>query len=133
MTADVSTERGGYLVLSEAQYPGWRARIDGAIVPVQRVDVMFQGVAVPAGRHSVVFEFASTTLRAGFAISTLALAFALFLGVGSVHLSTFHPSRSSRGLTMRSGARLRAALSGRYDEASPKPSAEAGPPGHTSA
>jgi hypothetical protein len=92
MTVDVSTDNGGYLVLSEAQYPGWRARIDGDIVPVRRVDVMFQGVAVPAGRHTVVFEFASTTLRAGIAISTLAVAFALFLCVGSVRLSApVHP------------------------------------------
>jgi membrane protein YfhO len=86
MTVDVSTDHGGYLVLSEAQYPGWRARIDGDIVPVRRVDVMFQGVAVPAGRHTVVFEFASTTLRAGIAISTLAVAFALFLCVPNVRL-----------------------------------------------
>ena len=86
MAVDVSTANGGFLVLSEAQYPGWRARIDGRIVPVQRVDVMFQGVAVPAGRHAVVFELASTTLRAGIAISTLAVAFALFLCVPHVPL-----------------------------------------------
>ena len=81
MTVDVSTANGGYVVLSEAQYPGWRARIDGAIVPVQKADVMFQGVAVPAGRHTVVFELASTTMRAGIAISALAVAIALFLCV----------------------------------------------------
>jgi hypothetical protein len=86
MTVDVSTANGGFLVLSEAQYPGWRARIDGRIVPVQRVDVMFQGVAVSPGRHTVVFELASTTLRAGIAISALAVGFALFLCVGSVRL-----------------------------------------------
>jgi hypothetical protein len=86
MTVDVSTANGGFLVLSEAQYPGWRARIDGRVVPVQRADVMFQGVAVPAGRHTVVFEFVSTTLRAGIAISTLAVAFALFLCVPNVRL-----------------------------------------------
>jgi uncharacterized membrane protein YfhO len=86
MTVDVSTANGGFVVLSEAQYPGWRARIDGRIVPVQRVDVMFQGVAVPAGRHTVVFEFASTTLRAGIAISALAVAIALFLCAPRVRL-----------------------------------------------
>ena len=79
MTVDVSTANGGYLVLSEAEYPGWRARVDGDLAPVQRADVMFQGVAVPAGRHTVVFELASTTLRAGIAISALAAAIALWL------------------------------------------------------
>jgi uncharacterized membrane protein YfhO len=84
MTVDVSTDNGGYLVLSEAAYPGWRARIDGRIVPVQRVDVMFQGVAVLAGRHTVVFELASRTLLAGMVISALAVAFALVLCVPQV-------------------------------------------------
>ena len=86
MTVDVSTANGGYLVLSEAHYPGWRVRIDGASAPIQRVDVMFQGAAVPAGRHTVVFELASTTQRAEIAISTLALALALFMCIGSVRL-----------------------------------------------
>ncbi len=80
MTVDVSSAGGGYLVLSEAEYPGWYARIDGGgSVPVQRTDVMFQGVPVPAGHHTVVFELASTTLRAGMAVSAIAIAIALFL------------------------------------------------------
>jgi hypothetical protein len=79
MTADVTTAAGGYLVLSEAHYPGWRATIDGKAADLQRADVMFQGVSVPPGRHTVVFELASTTLRAGIAISALAAAAVLFL------------------------------------------------------
>jgi len=79
MTVDVSTANGGYLVVSEAEYPGWRARVDGDPEPVRRVDVMFQSVAVPAGHHTVVFELASTTLRAGIAISALGVAIALFM------------------------------------------------------
>jgi hypothetical protein len=76
MTAEVSTAGGGYLVLSEAQYPGWRATIDGSAAPVERVDVMFQGVAIPAGRHSVTFELVSTTLRAGMMLSVIAVIIA---------------------------------------------------------
>ena len=66
MTVDISTANGGYVVLSEAHCQGWRARIDGAraAAPLQRVDVMFQGARLPPGRHTVVFELASTTLRA---------------------------------------------------------------------
>jgi membrane protein YfhO len=79
LTIDVTSDGGGYLVLSEAHYPGWRAAIDGRPADVQRVDVMFQGVAVPPGHHTVAFALASTTLRAGIAISVLAAGVVLFL------------------------------------------------------
>jgi hypothetical protein len=79
MTVDVATAEGGYLVLSEADYPGWRATIDGQPAGVQRADVMFQGVAVPPGRHTIVFDLASPTLRAGIAISVIAAALVFLL------------------------------------------------------
>lgn len=73
ITVDVDAGGGGFLVLSEVWYPGWRARIDGQVRPVLRTDVSLQGVTVPAGRHTVVFELASTTLLAGRVLSVLAL------------------------------------------------------------
>jgi len=81
MTADVSAPSGGFLVLSEAYYPGWRATVDGQPTPVYRADVMFQGVAVPPGHHVVTFALESTTLRVGIALSALALACTLFLAI----------------------------------------------------
>jgi hypothetical protein len=69
----VSTGGGGFLVLSEAHYPGWRARIDGTETPVRRADVALQGVVVPPGNHSVEFELVSMTERAGAALSVTGL------------------------------------------------------------
>ncbi|HEY6211083.1 MAG TPA: YfhO family protein, partial [Vicinamibacterales bacterium] len=81
IVVDVTAEHDAFLVLSEAYYPGWQARIDDAASrPVQKADVMFQGVPVPAGHHTVTFELVSTTLRAGSAISLLALIIAVVLG-----------------------------------------------------
>jgi hypothetical protein len=65
----VSSEGGGFLVLSEAYYPGWRARIDGALTEVYLTNGALQGVHVPSGTHAVEFVFASTTLAAGRAVS----------------------------------------------------------------
>ena len=82
----VSTVAGGFLVLSENFYPGWRARIDRTVVPVYRTNGALQGVVVPSGRHVVTFEFVSTTLWAGGAISALCLAMVtalLWCGGGS--------------------------------------------------
>jgi hypothetical protein len=79
ITVDVSTEGGGFLVLSESFYPGWRARIGGAPAVVRRTDVSLQGVAVPPGRHRVVFELVPATYYAGIGLSAAALAGLLWL------------------------------------------------------
>ncbi len=68
-----STEGGGFLVLSEAHYPGWRARIDGDVVPVYRTNLTLQGIVVPPGLHRIEFELASTSLRAGTVLSSVSL------------------------------------------------------------
>ena len=78
-TIDVTTAGGGFLVLSESFYPGWRARIDARILPVYRTNISLQGVAVPPGRHLVEFELISRTLQAGAAVSILALVVLLFV------------------------------------------------------
>lgn len=62
------------LVLSDTWFPGWRATIDGAEVPIARANYAFRAVSVPAGRHRVVFEYAPASFRVGAAISGAALA-----------------------------------------------------------
>jgi hypothetical protein len=68
----VSSSGGGFLVLSENAYPGWRARIDGGEVPIYRTDVTLQGVVVPAGAHRVDFTMEPRSLEAGILVSGLA-------------------------------------------------------------
>jgi hypothetical protein len=68
----VSSEGGGFLVLSENAYPGWRARVDGADTPIYRTDVTLQGVVVPAGTHRVDFMMESQAQQAGILVSALA-------------------------------------------------------------
>ena len=52
-TARVSSEHPGWLVLTEAYYPGWRAWVGGAPVKVVRAFGIFQAVPVPAGTHLI--------------------------------------------------------------------------------
>lgn len=54
---DVEADRPGYLLLTDAYYPGWQARVDGAAAPILRANVMFRAVALPAGAHEIVFEY----------------------------------------------------------------------------
>jgi hypothetical protein len=68
----VSSDGGGFLVLSENAYPGWRARIDGSDTLVYRADVTLQGIVVPSGVHRVEFALESRSMRAGMIVSLMA-------------------------------------------------------------
>ena len=59
----------GYVVLTDADYPGWVATVDGAPVPIQRANVMFRAIEAPAGRHEIVFRYEPSSFRIGAAIS----------------------------------------------------------------
>jgi uncharacterized membrane protein YfhO len=61
------------LVLSDTWFPGWRATVDGQPAPIARANVAFRAVAVPPGRHRVVFEYAPASFRIGATISGAAL------------------------------------------------------------
>lgn len=54
---DVDSPEPGYAVLNDVWHPWWEADVDGRQTPILRANVLFRAVSVPAGRHTVVFEF----------------------------------------------------------------------------
>ena len=48
---------GGWVVLNDVWHPYWFAEVDGAPAPLLRANVLFRAVAVPEGRHEVIFRF----------------------------------------------------------------------------
>jgi hypothetical protein len=72
----VRASRAAVLVLAEGFFPGWRAEVDGAEVPIFRADLLARAVPVPAGEHEVAFRYASPALSRGAKVS-LATAGAL--------------------------------------------------------
>ena len=73
----------GYLVLTDAHYPGWRALIDGLETPIYRADILFRAVYLPAGQHKVEFIYDSPSFKLGAAISLTALL-GLVAGIAAV-------------------------------------------------
>jgi hypothetical protein len=71
---DVVAAAPGYLVLTDAWYPGWQATVDGERVPVLRADVLFRAVAVDAGPHRVVFTLRPASLYVGAGVSLAGVA-----------------------------------------------------------
>jgi hypothetical protein len=72
----------GYLVLSQAHYPGWIARVGGARAEVFKADYAFCAVAIPAGESEVELAYEPVSLRLGAALSLAgALALAALVAV----------------------------------------------------
>jgi hypothetical protein len=67
------------LVLSDAFYPGWRAQVDGADAPIHPTNVLFRGVPVPAGEHTVTFTYEPDGWRLGWALAAAGAALAALL------------------------------------------------------
>jgi hypothetical protein len=66
---DVRAKDEGWVVLSDAYTPDWKARVNGVEVPVERANVLFRAVRVGAGNHIVEFTYEPSSLLVGGAIS----------------------------------------------------------------
>jgi hypothetical protein len=73
LVVDATARRPGVLVVSDTWAPGWTATVDGHAADVERVDYVFRGVRVGAGRHHVVFAYRPLSWRIGWIVSVLAL------------------------------------------------------------
>ena len=53
----VATSSAGYLLLTDAYYPGWQATVNDIPALIYRADIMFRAVPVPAGEHTIAFDY----------------------------------------------------------------------------
>jgi hypothetical protein len=62
-----------YLVVSDTFYPGWRVSVDGILQKPIQVNILQRAVAVPSGRHTIVWYFVPYSFYIGFVLSSLGL------------------------------------------------------------
>ncbi|MFN7989418.1 MAG: hypothetical protein U0529_18220 [Thermoanaerobaculia bacterium] len=71
---DVVSPSGGTLVVANADYPGWEARVDGTRVAVGGGVGRKQEIPVPAGRVRVELAYRPLSLRVGLVLAALSAA-----------------------------------------------------------
>lgn len=70
ISLNVRSEGGGLLVFTDADYPGWKAAMDGSQAIIYQTDGFFRGVFIPPGSHDVEFLYEPLSVKIG-AIFTL--------------------------------------------------------------
>lgn len=68
---DARMKSNGWLVISECNWKGWRAYVDGRRVRHRFADHAFIGVWVPAGRHRVTLSYLPDTFQRSRVISAV--------------------------------------------------------------
>ena len=77
---NVTTSQAAILVLTDTTYPGWQVIVNGAEQDILEVNSVYRGVFLPAGTHSVSFQFRPSTLYLGASLTliTVVLAMAIY-------------------------------------------------------
>jgi hypothetical protein len=74
--------RPAWLVLTDAYYPGWRARVNGSQAEVVPANYAFRAVRIPRGENEVVFRYEPTSYRVGVFVGLVSLGWMLALATG---------------------------------------------------
>jgi hypothetical protein len=97
---EAESQGAGTLVVTDAWWPGWEARIDGREVPIYLADSLVRAVPWPAGRHVLEMAYRPPEVRAGLLLSLLGvLILAAWVAAASGALDRLRrrPPSCSRG------------------------------------
>jgi hypothetical protein len=73
ISINTKSDKAAILVVSEINYPGWIATVDGSTAPIYQTDYLLRGVFVPAGAHRVEMRYAAPAARKGAVVSIITI------------------------------------------------------------
>lgn len=82
----VNSSKGGFLVLSDTFYPGWKAYVDGGETVIYRANYAYRAVHLDKGEHQVTFVYNPLSFKIGKIISGIALVTITVSGLLFVYL-----------------------------------------------
>ncbi|MDO8672953.1 MAG: YfhO family protein, partial [Dehalococcoidia bacterium] len=98
----------GFLVLSDTNYPGWHALVDGIETKIYQANYLFRAIKIPQGTHEVEFFYAPQTFQTGLLVTLTATSIVLAAWVGLRLAWLVMLAGSAANLAHRVGARSRA-------------------------
>ena len=98
VTVQAETAEAAVLVLTDTDYPGWQAWVDGRPARIYRANYAFRAVVLSPGRHEVVFRFQPRSLRIGAGVSLVAIlgAFGTLFAFPGRRRPSVPPEKSER-------------------------------------
>jgi hypothetical protein len=88
LTYESNSTSSGFVVFSEIYYEkGWKAFIDGKEVPILRANYILRALAVPAGKHTIEFNFQPNAYTTGNKVTTVSSWLVLLLVAGCIGFS----------------------------------------------
>ena len=82
---ETSADQSSFLVVSEINYPGWVALVDGKEEPIFQTDYLLRGVALPAGKHTIEMRYTAPAFWKGLYVSLLTLS--ILVGLAAYEFS----------------------------------------------
>jgi uncharacterized membrane protein YfhO len=76
----VDAPEGGFLVLSDNNYPGWVAKVDGQEQKILQANYTFRALEIKPGQHSVTFSYEPKSVKYGQIISLATLGILILFG-----------------------------------------------------
>ncbi len=73
---------GGFLVVADGAYPGWKATLDGQPTPIYRANLAFRAVAVSEGQHHVLMNYQPQSWQLGVSVSAIGLLMTFLVLIG---------------------------------------------------
>ncbi|MCB9196227.1 MAG: YfhO family protein [Flavobacteriales bacterium] len=79
-----SSDKDEIVVFSEIYYPnGWTAKIDNTPIEIFRANYLLRGLSVPAGEHTITFEYSSKPYAVGGIVSLIS-SLLILIGLGLI-------------------------------------------------
>lgn len=72
------------LILADAHYPGWKAKLDGIPANIDTANGFFRAVAVPAGTHHIEFRYEPSSWIWGLRLTSFGIASWILLALFTI-------------------------------------------------
>jgi hypothetical protein len=107
MTFESNNTQEGLAVFSDVFYPiGWTAKIDGKETPILKADYVLRAIKVPAGKHTITFEFTSKAYELGNKLALIGSILLTLLIIAAIYFGFFAKKNAENTHTMPAAEKI---------------------------